>query len=146
MTDRRFVHKALEGGMAEVELGRLALTKTNDPGIKEFAQKMVDDHTKLGNDMKMVAQQNGIKVPERLSKKDEATKAKLEALNGAAFEKSYLKDMVKDHEMDDAEFKKESQMAAIPAVKDAATNGESVISMHLEMVKKLAAEHGVKPE
>jgi putative membrane protein len=146
MMDKMFVHKALEGGMAEVELGQLALTKTNDPDIKAFAQKMVDDHGKMGDDMKMVAEQNGVKVPQRLSKKDEAIKMKLQSLDGAAFDKSYVKDMVKDHEQDEAEFKKESEMASIPAVKDAATKGEMVISMHLDMVKKLAESNGVKSE
>ncbi|HEY0795599.1 MAG TPA: DUF4142 domain-containing protein [Acidisarcina sp.] len=146
MMDKMFVRKALQGGMAEVQLGQLALTKTNDPDIKAFAQKMVDDHTKMGDDMKPVAEQNGVKVPMRLSKKDEAIKMKLSSLDGAAFDKSYIKDMVKDHEQDEAEFKKESQMASIPAVKDAAASGEPIISMHLDMAKKLAESHGVKSE
>ena len=146
MTDKMFVHKALEGGMAEVELGQLALTKTSDPDIKNFAQKMVDDHTKLGDDMKGVAQQVGVKVPTKLSKKDEAIKAKLSALDGTAFDQAYIKDMVKDHEQDEKEFKDESQMAAIPAVKQAATKGEHVIHEHLEMITQIAESKGVKGE
>lgn len=144
--DKMFVHKALEGGMAEVELGKIASMKSTDPDIKAFAEKMVEDHTKMGDDMKAVAQENGVPVPKRLSKKDEAIKVKLQSLNGAAFDKSYIKDMVKDHEEDEAEFKSESETASIPSVKDAATKGESIISMHLDMAKKLAEGHGVKSE
>ena len=146
MTDKMFVHKALQGGMAEVELGQLALTKSSDPDVKKFAQQMVDDHTKMGEDMKAVATPLGVEIPKRLSKKDQAIKTKLEALDGAAFNKSYIKDMVKDHEDDEKEFKNESQMATIPEVKDAATKGEKVISMHLEMVKQVAQTVGVKSE
>ncbi|HEY0760005.1 MAG TPA: DUF4142 domain-containing protein [Acidisarcina sp.] len=140
--DKMFVHKALQGGMAEVELGQLALTKSNDPDIKAFAQKMVDDHTKMGDDMKVIAQQIGVPVPKRLSKKDQETKMKLSSLDGAAFNKSYIKDMVKDHEMDDREFKQEAQNGTIDAVKSAAATNEPTISMHLDMARKLQSGSG----
>ncbi len=144
--DKAFVRKALQGGMAEVELGKLALTKTKNADIKAFAQKMVDDHTKMGDDMKVVATKLNVPVPTRLSNKDNAIKMKLSSLNGAAFDKSYLKDMVMDHQADEKDFMMESKMATIPEVKEAATKGEQTVSMHLQMVKDLAAKNGVKGE
>src|SRR5271154_3917818 len=93
--DKMFVRKALQGGMAEVQLGQLTLQKSNNDRLKQFAQKMIDDHTKLGEQMKPVAQQLGVPEPNGVSKKDKATMAKLQALSGSAYDEAYIKDMVK---------------------------------------------------
>ena len=47
--DKMFVKKAMQGGMAEVQLGQLTLQKTSNDQVKQFAQRMIDDHTKLKN-------------------------------------------------------------------------------------------------
>ncbi len=139
MQDKAFVKKALEGGMAEVQLGNLALQKAQSDDVKKFAQKMVDDHTKLGDDMKQVAQEVSVKVPDGPSKKDKALMAKLQTMSGAEFDKAYMKAMVKDHQQDDREFKDEAQNATIPQVKEAAAKGEPIISQHLQMAQQLAS-------
>ncbi len=139
MQDKAFVKKALEGGMAEVQLGNLALQKAQSDDVKKFAQKMVDDHTKMGDDMKQVAQEVNVKVPDSPSKKDKALMAKLQAMSGADFDKAYMKAMVKDHQQDDRDFKDEAQNGSIPQVKEAAAKGEPIISQHLQMAQQLAS-------
>jgi putative membrane protein len=143
MMDKAFVRKALEGGLAEVQLGQLALQKSQNSDVKQFAQKMVDDHTQLGDQMKIVAAKVDVKPPTSPSKKDKALITKLEALNGPDFDKMYLKTMVKDHQQDEKEFKEEAQMATIPDVKEAATVGEHVINQHLHMIEQIAQNNGV---
>lgn len=143
MADRTFVRKALEGGMAEVQLGQLALEKTSNADVKEFAQKMVDDHTKLGDQMKPVAEQMKVKEPTALSGKDKSTLAKLKSLNGDAFDKAYIKDMVKDHQQDEKEFKREAESASNPALKDVAAQGEQLISEHLQMIEQIAQKNSI---
>ena len=66
--DKAFVKKALEGSMAEVEMGKLALQKSSDDQVKQFAQRMVDDHSKMVDQLKPVAEQMGVKVPDGPSK------------------------------------------------------------------------------
>jgi putative membrane protein len=138
--DRMFVKNALQGGIAEVQLGQLTLQKSNNDQVKQFAQKMIDDHTKLGDQMKPVAQQIGVAVPTEPSKKDKATMAKLQALSGPAYDQAYIKDMVKDHKQDLSEFQAEDSSGQDPAVKDAATQGSQVISQHLQMAQQLAKD------
>ena len=70
MQDKAFVRKALEGGMAEVQMGQIAAEKGSSDDVKQFGQKMVTDHTQLGDQMKQVAQQIGVTPPAGLSKKD----------------------------------------------------------------------------
>jgi putative membrane protein len=136
--DKHFVHEALLGGMAEVELGQLASEKGNRDDVKQFGQKMVEDHTKLGDQMKGVAGEIGVTVPTMLSASDLALEAKLKLLSGDEFDKAYIRAMVKDHRADLADFKKEVATGASPVVKHAAAEGEKVIAMHLEHIEKIA--------
>jgi len=138
------VRSALEGGNAEVKLGQLAAQKGSSEDVKQFGQKMVDDHTKLGHQMKQIAQQQGIEVPEGIPAKDTALETKLNSLSGDAFDQAYIAAMVKDHEKDLTEFKKEADSGNDTSIKGAATQGSQVISEHLQMAVQMAQKHNVK--
>jgi putative membrane protein len=140
--DKKFVQGALQGGMAEVELGKLALQKSSNEEVKKFAQRMVDDHTKLGEDMEPIAVQLGVKLPDGLSKKDQALRAKLQELSGAQFDKAYIHAMVKDHQKDLQEFKSEAQSAVNSALKSAAQKATPIIQSHLEQIEQIAKSSG----
>lgn len=143
MQEKAFVREAMEGGMAEVQLGQLAAQKASSDDVKQFGQKMVDDHTRLNEEMQPVAQQLGVTPPTKLSKKDEKTMATLQNLSGAQFDNEYIKCMLKDHKKDAAEFKEEAQQAQNPAVKQAAQQGSQVIDQHLQMIEQIAQSHNV---
>jgi putative membrane protein len=142
-TDKSFVEAALKGGMAEVELGQLAAKKGNSADVKAFGQRMATDHTRLGDKMKVVASEVGVTPPSMTTPSDIALKAELEVLSGDAFDNAYIKAMLKDHEEDLTDFKKEVSDGTSPAVKSAARQGEIVISHHLTMIKQLAQAHHV---
>jgi putative membrane protein len=141
--DKMFVAKAMQGGKAEVELGQLTLQKSQNEQVKQFAQHMIDDHTKLNDQMKPVAQQLGVVVPSQVSKKDKQTMAKLQALSGPAYDQAYIKDMVKDHKQDLGEFQTEASSGQDQTVKDAATQGSQVIAQHLQMIQQIAKDQNV---
>jgi putative membrane protein len=143
-SDKKFVHSALEGGNAEIQLGQLAAQKGSSEDVKQFGQKMVDDHTKLGDQMKQIAQQQGIEVPDGVPAKDKALQTKLSSLSGDAFDKAYIKAMLKDHQKDLSEFKKEASSGNDTSIKDAASQGVQVISQHLQMVQDMAKKHNVQ--
>jgi putative membrane protein len=141
--DKNFVEAALKGGMSEVELGKLAVKKGNSEDVKMFGQHMIDDHTKLGEKMKTVAGEVGVTPPTMTTAGDIALKTKLEVLSGDTFDKAYISAMVKDHEEDLKDFKKEIATGTSPAVKGAAREGETVITHHLAMIRKMAQAHNV---
>ena len=141
--DKMFVSKALQGGMTEVQLGQLTLQKSDNQQVKEFAQRMVNDHTKLGDQMKPVAQQLGVNVPDQPSKKDRQLIAKMQALSGSAYDQAYIKDMVKDHKQDLSEFQAEASSGHDQTVKDAAAQGSKIIAGHLQMAQQLAKDQNV---
>jgi putative membrane protein len=144
MKDKAFVRDSLEGGMAEVQLGQLAAQKASSDDVKQFGQKMVDDHAKIDNAMTQVAQQVGIKPPEKISKKDRELVAKLQGLSGPQFDDAYIKAMVKDHKKDQSSFQMEAQDAQNPAVRQVAEQGAPLITSHLQTIEQIAQAHNVQ--
>ncbi len=141
--DRMFLKDALQGSMAEVQLGQLTLKKSDNQQVKEFAQRMIDDHTKMSEQMKPVAQQLGVEASKDISKKDKSVMSKLEAFSGTAYDQAYIKDMVKDHKQDLSEFQTEASSGQDPRVKDAATQGSQIIAQHLQMAQQMAKDQNV---
>jgi putative membrane protein len=132
----------MAGGKAEVELGQLAAQKGNSEDVKAFGQKMVDDHTKLNDQMKPVASQLGVTAPSTIPPAEKALETKLKSMSGDAFDKAYMRAMLKDHRQDLMEFKKEASTAKSPQVKEAAAQGEQVISEHLKLAEDVAKKVG----
>jgi putative membrane protein len=141
-TDRSFIMKAAEGGMAEVQLGQLATQNASSDDVKKFGQRMVDDHTKANDQLKQLAESKGVKVPADLNAKDKATKDRLSKLNGAAFDRAYMKDMVQDHTKDVAEFRKESTSAKDSDVKGFASQTLPTLEDHLKEAKSITPAAG----
>ena len=143
MQDKTFAKKAMAGGMAEIQDAQLALTKSNSDDVKKFAQQMIDDHTKLNDQMKPIAAQIGVQPPTDLMPKDKKSYAMLQGLSGDDFDKAYIKDAVKDHKMDDKDFSMEASNGQFPAEKDAASQGDQIVKQHLQMAEQLAQAHNV---
>jgi putative membrane protein len=137
-SDRAFVKKAAEGGLAEVELGQLATQKASSDDVKKFGQRMVDDHSKANDQLKQVAAQEHIDLPTEPSAKDKATKARLEKLSGEQFDHAYMRNMLKDHRTDVAEFAHEAKMGKDPAVKSFAESTLPTLREHLKLAEKIA--------
>ena len=142
-----FVTKALEGGAAEVQLGQLAQEKSPSNDVKQFAQKMVNDHSQMADTwLKPVAQQLGATEPKGPSKKDKKEIAKLQGLSGQDFDREYITMMLKDHQQDLKEFRDEAQAAQNPNVKQIAEQGSNVISQHLQLIEQIAKNHNIPVE
>ncbi len=141
--DKMFLRKAAEGGMAEIQLGQLALQKSNSDDVKQFAQKMIDDHTTLNNSMKPIADQMGVPTPTKLARPDQAEYDKLSGMSGDDFDKEYLGYMSKDHHKDLRDFKMEDSTVTDSSLKAAVDSGLPVIQQHTQMVDKLAKSKGV---
>ena len=125
------------GGMTEVELGKLAAQKASREDVKQFGQKMVDDHTKANDQLKQIAGKENIPIPDSLDSKHQSRIDKLSKLSGADFDKAYIKDQLKDHQTDVREFSNEAQGGTDPNIKTFASSTLPTLQEHLEMVKNL---------
>jgi putative membrane protein len=136
--DAKFIKEAAEGGMAEVALGQLAVEKASSADVKKFGQRMVDDHSKANDQLKQLAFQKNVSLPQDLNAKDKAAKARLEKLSGEQFDQAYMKDMVKDHTKDVSDFKRESMSAQDPDVKKFAAETLPTLEDHLKQATSIA--------
>jgi putative membrane protein len=137
-TDDKFAAEAASGGMAEVKLGELAQQKATSDKIKDFGQKMVTDHSKAGDELKQVAQQQGFNLSEELSKQDQATYDRLSKLGGKQFDEAYARAMLTDHQKDVAAFEKEASSGKNEALKDFALRTLPTLKEHLKMAHDIA--------
>jgi putative membrane protein len=143
MQDKMFLRKVAEGGIAEVKLGQLAAKKGSSDDVRAFAQKMVDDHTKLNNEVANVADTLGVMLPKEMNKEDQAEYDKLNSLSGNDFDIEYLTFMVKDHHKDLHAFRIEAASPSDPTLHQTVVRAEGVVHEHTVMVDKLARAKGV---
>ncbi len=141
--DTSFVKDAYEGGMDEVKLGELALQNASSDRVKKFGQRMIDDHTRLNNDVQSLAASKNVTLPSNIGIMDKASYKMLAAKHDANFDKSYISDMMKDHESDIAAFRKEINSGTDGDVKAAAQKALPTLEEHLRMAQDIARELGI---
>lgn len=135
--DSEFLTKAASGGMLEVEMGKQVAARAVTPQAKEFAQKMIDDHTKGNAELMALATQKNITLPTALG--DEHAKVLKDVVEekGIKMDQEYMKEMLKDHEEDVKEYTDASIKAADPDIKAFAAKTIPMLKMHLDMVTKM---------
>jgi putative membrane protein len=136
-TDKKFVKEAAQGGMAEVALGHLAIKKASSPTVKQFGERMVNDHTKANDDLKQVAAKEGFTLPTGVGQKNQQVYDRLSRLSGAAFDKTYMSTMVKGHEQVGAAFRHEAKYGQNPAIKAFASRTLPTVEHHLQMAQNI---------
>lgn len=131
--DKKFVMKAASSGMAEVQAAQIAQQKSQDPKIKEFAAKMITDHTANNSQLATLAGQKGVTVPTALDDKDQAEIDKLNKLNEPKFDKIYLNGQIKDHKSMLALLQKEAKSGKDADLKSFAEQTIPVVQSHIDM-------------
>src|SRR6478672_9253645 len=126
--DKAFIKDAAKGGMMEVAMGRVAEKNASDNEVKNFGARMVKDHSKANENLKVIAKEENVEWPAE----KEAGKWKSD--------KDYMGAMVKDHEKDLAEFEKEAKNGSDPEVKSFAEKAAKTVRGHLEMAKEIDAK------
>jgi putative membrane protein len=141
--DAKFYRDAAEGGLAEVAMGNLAQQRAQSPSVKEFGAQMVKDHSAANEKLKALAQSKNITLPANPSVDEIEAKSKLQVLSGQPFDRSYVKGMIKDHEEDIAEFKKEAAAGRDPDARAFASATLPTLEAHLKKIQAIAASAGV---
>lgn len=139
-SDRKFVMEAAHGGMAEVELGKMAAEKGSADAVKQFGKRMADDHGKAADELKQLAQQKGITLPMDLDAKHKQLRDRLAKLSGAEFDRAYANEMVKDHKKDVADFKREAKSAKDADLKSWAGKTLPTLEDHLKQAQDMQAQ------
>jgi putative membrane protein len=137
MADHKFAMEAAMGGMMEVELGKVAASKGASDEVRQFGQRMVDDHSKANEELMRVASSKGMTLPSAPDPKHQAEMRKLSALSGEKFDKEYVKMMLKDHKKDVAAFEKEAKGGMDAELKAFAASTLPTLREHLQMIQRI---------
>jgi putative membrane protein len=140
--EKTFVTKAAKGNFAEVELGKLASQKSNNQDVKAFGEQMVTDHSKANDNLKPIADSNGVQWPTRLTGEPKTVYDQLSKLSGPAFDKLYVRTMVQDHKKDAKEYEMESGKVKDSQLKSYVDQTLPVVQQHLSHIQSIQQSSG----
>jgi len=136
--DMQAMRKLAQADMAEVAAGKMAAQKATNPEVKKFAEHMVDEHSKMLEEGKQLAQAKGMTPPGGPDKKHLDATQKLQKLSGEQFDRQYMQQMVKDHQEALKIAEKAAKEAKDPQVKAHAEKGAPHIKEHLAQAQKIS--------
>lgn len=135
-----FAVKAADGGMMEVEAGKLAQEKAVSARVKNFGAMMVKDHTEANDKLKSIASTLNVALPDSLGKDAKDDIEKLTKKKGKDFDKAYVNMMVDDHEKDVAEFRKAADNLSDSSIREFARKTLPVLETHLDSIRAIAGK------
>ena len=133
--DRNFMMQAAQGGMAEVQMAQLALKKTNNSRVRDFAQMMVKDHSDLNAKLTPMATAVGVSLPTRLSNADAGALSRLSRQSGSTFDRNYMAAQRSAHTKALALFQDAGAQADNGNLRNFFAQNAPIIAMHLQMLK-----------
>jgi putative membrane protein len=134
---QKFIAKAIQGNMAEVQMGQLAQQKGSSDGVKQFGKTLETDHSQANQTATAAAGSISVTPPTRPSKMQQAMYDKLNKLSGPQFDRQFASSMVKDHKKDIAEYQKEAKRKD-GQVSDYAKQSLPTLQKHLQLAQSLA--------
>lgn len=106
--DRDFVAKVSQGGLYEVEAGKVAAAKAQTPFVKDFGVLESHDHEGVNAELKHIAGETGVTIKPGLNPEFSQRLAKLRAVPPDQFDAYYVTDMKQIHNNDEGLFAKEA--------------------------------------
>jgi len=132
-----FLHDAIAGSIAEVQMGQLAQQNGGSADVKSFGQMLVTDHSKAMDQAAALAKSMNVSVPTEPEPDAQQVYQKLQGLKGVEFDKAFTEQMVSGHEKTIAEF--DEQAKGSDQVAEFAKTTLPVLQTHLDTAKKLEA-------
>lgn len=136
-TDRQFMVKAAQAGIAEITLAQLALQRAVTNEARQYAQKMIEDHTQANSELMQLAAEKGVTLPTTMDSKHMALRARLGQIPGKRFDQTYINEMVRDHQNVTAMFQRQTRVGQDPDVKSFAANKLPALRDHWQMARAM---------
>ena len=138
-TDKDFANMAAMGGAAEIQWAELALQKSTNKSVKNYASTMIKTHTKAGKDLEKAALKNNITLPTTMSDEQMQILNQLQQATGDEFDKLYIQKagLEAHHKMEEL-FVGESSAGNNKNLVNFARDNMSTVQTHLQMAEDLA--------
>ena len=143
--DRKMMNDMAQANLAEIQAGKLAADKAQDQDVKQFAQKMVEEHTQAQKELEQLAQTKGVTLPASPDSKHQAMMKNLSALSGEKFDREYMsRGGVADHKATRDLLKRVEDRAKDADLKALAGKALAAVEEHLHVAQDLHSEHATK--
>jgi putative membrane protein len=140
--DRSFAMQASNVNLAEMNMGTMAAQQTNDPSIKQYAQRLIADHTKANRQLNAIADKEQIPVASRADRHQEEMAIKLSKESGAQFNRDFIQHMVAGHKKAIGLFEQEAKNGQDARLKTFASDTLPVLQEHLKMAESIEKQLG----
>ncbi|MBD2727583.1 DUF4142 domain-containing protein [Nostoc sp. FACHB-892] len=129
--DRQFFIDAGQAGLGNIALGQLALQRSTNPQVKQFATAEIQEQTQVKNDLTRIGSRLGVTPPTTPAPKFQASLARLSQLEGDRFEQAYMDEGgVNAHLENAALFQREAALGQNPDLVAVANRGLPTIRKH----------------
>ena len=136
--DQHFAREVAQDNLFEIQASQLAEQRAQSQDVKQFAQKLVQDHQQATQKLQQIAQSKGIDLPKELDEVHQAKLQKMQKLQGKHFEKHFVYGQVAGHVMDVLMFRDASQELKDNELKQFAAQTLPTLQQHLQMAERLA--------
>jgi putative membrane protein len=134
---QQFITKAIQGNLAETEMGRLAQQKAGSDGVRSFGQMLEQDHSHANEQATSAASSLNVTVPTQPNREQKAAYERISKLSGNRFDREFVKHMVTDHRKDIREYQREARRSD-GQVSEYAQTTLPVLQKHLETAQSLS--------
>jgi putative membrane protein len=138
--DQTFVEKVAQDNIAEVDLGELAKERAQSEEVKQFAQRMIDDHGKANEQLEEIAKNKGAVIPTEAGEEHSKVRAELADLEGEEFDQKYMAAMAEDHQKAVDLFQKQAEEGQDAELKSFAEQTLPIIKEHLTMAQSMVQQ------
>ena len=137
--DKRFMMKAAQGDMTEIQTSQLALQRSSNRAVRTYAQQMIREHTNSSRQLMQLAKQKGVTLPKDIGNENKALLAKLQKTSSREFDQAYMNGQLAAHARTQAEYQREIQQGQDQAVKAFANRVLPIVAGHLRMAQSMVA-------
>jgi putative membrane protein len=139
-----FVRQALGGNLLEIRLGTAARSKASNGAVKDFANRMIKDHTDMWKQWEALVKKFDVtsQIGSTADTTGRALADQLSQLSGAEFDRAYMTEMVRDHEADIARFQQAASSADAADVRQLAATAVPRMQEHLTLARQVASQVG----
>jgi putative membrane protein len=140
--DGKLVRDVITDDLLEVRMSQIAEQKAVNPSVRQFAQRMVSDHSRLQSEWTAMASSNGMSVNPQLDNADKAKLDQLNRLSGPEFDRIYMNLMIQGHQEAVSRLQNEGQYAQSAPVRARISNDLPLLQQHLSLAQQVGAQVG----
>ena len=137
--------KATQDHLAEIEMARMALQKTDNTDVSDFAHMIQSDHSSALKNLSELMKDKNVPQPRTLAAETQQEVSRMNKLTGPEFDREFINMMVSDHQEDVEMFRDQLAIVQNPDVKDYVEDLLPKLEMHLDKARQLQSKLFSKP-